>query len=172
MPTNHTATIAEHLYTTITAASLLLQHLNMAACCLAFLWISTSKSVHHPPPSDTQYDKDCHLSIDDNSIDNLQLLKVTIKQAKTDPFRVGEDLYLGATGTTICPVKGLLPYLTQCDHHKRPLFILEAGKYLTCQRLCSLLDGLPTKLQIDISKYNTYNFCIGAATTAKQANFR
>ena len=147
----------------------------MAACSLAFLWISTSKSVHHHPPSDTQYDKDCHLSINDNSIDdrgNLQLLKVTIKQAKTDPFCVGEDLYLGATGTTICPVKGLLPYLTLCDHHKGALFILEAGKYLTCQCLCSLLDGLPTKLQTDTSKYNSYNFCIGAATTAKQANFR
>ena len=131
----------------------------MAACCLAFLWISTSKLVHHHhhPPSDTQYDKDCHLSIDGNSIDNRdnqQLLKVTIKQAKTDPFRVGEDLYLKATGTTICPVKGLLPYLTLCDHHEGPLFILEAGKYLTCQCLCSLLDGLPTKLQIDTGKYN------------------
>ena len=62
----------------------------MAACCLAFLWISMSKSVHHHHlPSDTQCDKDCHLSIHDNSIDNrhnLQLLKVTIKQTKTDPF--------------------------------------------------------------------------------------
>ena len=128
----------------------------MAACCLAFLWISMSKSIHHHhhhhhhPPSDTQYDKDFHLSIDDNSIDNrdnLQLLKVTIKHAKTDPFHVGEDLYLGATGTTIWPVKGLLPYLTLCDHHKGPPFILEAGKYLTCQRLCSLLDHMPTSLQ-------------------------
>ena len=146
----------------------------MAACCLAlfgFLRACEFTTI----PSDTQYDKDCHLSIDDISIDNrdnLQLLKVTIKQSKTDPFRVGVDLYLGATGTTICPVKGLLPYLTLCSQHKGPLFILEAGKYLTCQHLCSLLDGLLTKLQIGTSKYNTYNFCIRAATTARQSNSR
>ena len=124
-------------------------------------------------PSDTQYNKNCHLSIDNISIDsrdNPQLLKVTIKQSKTDPFLVGVDLYLGASGVTICPVKELLPYLDLRDHHKGPLFILENGKYLTRQHLCSLLDGLLTKLQIDTSKYNTHSFRIRAATTAKQAN--
>ena len=90
-----------------------------AACCLAnfgFLWVGEFTT-----PSDTRYEKDCHLSIDDISIDsrdNLQLLKVTIKQSKTDPFRVGVDLYLWATGATICPVKGLLPYLALSGHHK------------------------------------------------------
>ena len=75
-----------------------------------------------------------------------------------------------ATGTTICHVKGLLPYLAMRGHHTGPLFILEDGKNLTRQRLCNLLDGLLTKLQIDTSKYNTHSFCIGAATTARQAN--
>ena len=40
-------------------------------------------------PSGTQYDKDCHISIDDISIvsrDNAQLLKVILKQSKTDPI--------------------------------------------------------------------------------------
>ena len=49
-------------------------------------------------PSDTQYDKDCHLFIDNSSIDsrdNPQLLKVTLKQSKTDPFRVSVDLSPG-----------------------------------------------------------------------------
>ena len=37
--------------------------------------------------SDIQYDKDCHMGIDDISIDsrdNPQLLKVTLKQSKID----------------------------------------------------------------------------------------
>ena len=67
------------------------------ACCLAFFgFLQVSEFT---APSDIWYDNDCHLSIDDISIDsrdNPQLLKVTIKQSKTDPFRVGVDLYLGS----------------------------------------------------------------------------
>ena len=113
----------------------------MAACCLAYFgFLRVSKFT---TPSDTQYDKDCNLSIDDISIDsrdNPQLLKVTLKQSKTDPFWVGIDLYLGATGATVCPVRGLLPYLPLRGHHKGPLCILEDGKYLTRQCLFTLLD--------------------------------
>ena len=145
--------------------------LTWAACYLAFFgFLRVSEFT---TPSDTQYDKDCHLSIDDISIDcrdNPQLMKVTLKQSKTDPFRVGVDLYLGATGATICPVRGLLPYLALRGHHKGPLFILEDGKYLTRQRLCTLLDSLLIKLRINTQNYNTHSFRIGAATTARQAN--
>ena len=141
------------------------------ACCLAFFgFLRVSEFT---TPSDTHYHKECHLSIDDISIDsrdNPQLLKVILKQSKTDPFRVGVDLYLGATGGTICPVKGLLPYLAVRGQYKGPLFILEYGKHLTRQHLCTLLNGLLTELHIDTRKYNTHSFHIGAATTARQAN--
>ena len=90
-----------------------------AAYCLAFFgFLRVSEFT---TPSDSQYDKDCHLSIDDISIhsrDNPQLLKVTLKQFKIDPFCVGVDFYLGATGGTICPVKVLLPYLAARCHYK------------------------------------------------------
>ena len=45
--------------------------------------------------SDTNYDKECHLSLADVSVDdcnNPQLLRVKIKQSKTDPFQRGVDL--------------------------------------------------------------------------------
>ena len=138
--------------------------LTWAACCLAFFgFLHMSEFT---TPSDTQYDKDCHLSIDDISIDsrdNPQLLKVTLKQSKTktDPFRVGVNLYLRATGAT---------WEKSSGHHKGPLFILEDGKYLTCQRLCTLLDSLLIKLRIDTQNYHTHSFCSRTATTARQAN--
>ena len=142
-----------------------------AACCLAFFgFVRVSKFT---TPSDTHYDKDCYLSIDDISIDsrdNAQLLKVTLKESKTDHFRVGVDLYLTATGGTICPVKALLPYLAMCGQYKGPLFNLEDGKYLTRQCLCTLLNGLLIELHIDTWKYNTHSFGIGATTTVRQAN--
>ena len=102
--------------------------------------------------------------------DNPQLVKVTLKQSKTDPFRKGVDLYLRTTGATICPVRGLLPYLALHGHHKGPRFILEDGRYLTHQHLCSILHSLLTPPQIDTQKYNTHNFRVGATTTARQAN--
>ena len=124
-----------------------------AACCLAFFgFLRVSEFT---TPSDTHYDRDCHLSIDDISIDsrdNPQLLKVTLKQSKTDPFRVGVDLYLGATGGTICPVKALLPYLAVCGQYKALLFILKDRKYLTRQCLCTLLNDLLNELHIDTRK--------------------
>ena len=142
-----------------------------AACrqtFFGFLWVSKFTT-----PSDTQYDKDCYLSIDDISIDsrdNPQLLKVNLKRSKTDSFQVGIEIYLGATSATIYPVKGLLPYLTVCGHSKGPLFILKDGKYLTQKCLCTLLNGLLIELHIKMQKYNTHSFRIGAAITARQAN--
>ena len=104
-----------------------------AACCLAFfgfLWVS-----EFTIPSNTSYDEECHLSPADISIDdrnNPQLLKLKIKQSKTDPSRRGVDIYLGATGTTLCPIKAILPYLAlRPNHHNGPLFIFEDGSSLT-----------------------------------------
>ena len=43
--------------------------------------------------------------------DNPRLLQVILKQSKANPFRKGVKLYIGATDSTICPVKAILSYL-------------------------------------------------------------
>jgi len=43
------------------------------------------------------------------------LLQVVIKQSKTDPFRRGVTIHLGATDTVICPVKVMVSYLALRD---------------------------------------------------------
>ena len=143
-----------------------------AACCLAFFgFLRVSEFTI---PSNTSYDKECHLSPADISIDdrnNPQLLKVKIKQSKTDPFWRGVDVYLGATGTTLCPIKAILPYLAlRPNHHNGPLFIFEDGCSLTRQCFSSILDNLLSRLGFDTTQYNTHSFRIGAATTAAQSN--
>ena len=143
-----------------------------AACCLAFFgFLRVSEFTI---PSDNSYDDECHLSPADVSVDdhnNPQLLRVTIKQSKTDPFRRGVDIYLGATGTTLCPIKAMLPYLAlRPKHFNGPLFILENGHGLTRQHFSSILDTLLSQLGFDSTQYNTHSFRIGAATTAAQAN--
>ena len=143
-----------------------------ATYCLAFfgfLWVS-----EFTIPSNTRYDEECHLSSADISIDNHnnpQILKVKIKQSKTDSFRRRVDIYLGTTGTTLCLIKAILPYLAlRPNHHNGLLFIFEDGHSLTYQRFSSNLDNLLSRHGFDTTQYNTHSFRIGTATTAAQAN--
>ena len=142
-----------------------------AACCLAFFgFLRVGEFI---VPADDQYDESCHLSLSSISVDsrvNPQLLKIIIKQSKTDPFRKGVSVFLGATGENLCPVRGILPYLAIRGTHLGPLFIFEDGRSLIRHRFSSALNGLLNQLHMDTQSYNTHSFRIGAATTARQAN--
>ena len=81
-----------------------------AACCLCFFGFLRSGEIC--TPSDSSYDPSCHLSpgdISSNDPSNPSVLRVNIKQSKTDPFRHGVYIIVGATGESLCPVAGALP---------------------------------------------------------------
>lgn len=81
-----------------------------------------------------------HLSWGDVAIDNPtvpSVLRVTIKQSKTDPFRKG--VLFGKTGTDVCPVMALLGYMVARGSQDGPLFMFKDGRYLTRQRLVEAL---------------------------------
>lgn len=142
-----------------------------ATCCMAFFGFLRVSEFTVPNQGD--YDESTHLSLNDISIDNRcnpRLVKVHIKQAKTDPFRQGVDIYLGATDNPICPVSGILPYLAVRGTQPGPLFITNDGKYLTRLLFSTRIDALLESLHVDTSQYNTHSFRIGAATTAAQAH--
>ena len=84
------------------------------AYCLAFFgFLHVSEFT---TPNLTGYNPSVHLSLQDVSIDsreNPSVLKVNIKQSKTDPFRRGIQIYLGATNSDICPIFGILSYLAR-----------------------------------------------------------
>ena len=141
-----------------------------AACCLAFFGFLRSSEFTTPSQSD--YDPEIHLSIQDLAVDNKanpQLLKVIIKQSKTDPFRQGVSLFLGRTDSTICPVRAVLPYLVARGNHPGPLFIMRDGKNLTRQLFSTSLDAILQELHLEKGHYNTHSFRIGAATSAREA---
>ena len=57
-------------------------------------------------PSDSAYDESAHLCFKDvtvDSIQNPQALRIRLKASKTDPFRVGVDIFVGKTGNELCP---------------------------------------------------------------------
>ena len=109
-----------------------------AACCIGFFGFL--RAGEFTVPGDDAYDPTVHLSHEDIAVDNPvkpRVVRITIKQSKTDPFRKGVDLYLGRTFADLCPVISLLNYLLIANATKGPLFRFKDGRLLTRQQLVS-----------------------------------
>ena len=141
-----------------------------AMCCLAFFgFLRVSKFTI---PGDSTYDPACHLSLNDIAVDsraNPRLLQLLLKQSKTDPFKQGATVHLGATDNPVCPVKAVLSYLEKRSTRPGPLFITSEGKGWTRRMFCASLKSVLHKLKLDQHSYNTHSFKIGAATSASLA---
>ena len=101
-----------------------------------------------------------------NSHTAPSMFSVKIKQSKTDPFRVGVHIYLGATQAEVCPVKALLDYFQVRSPDPGPLFVFQSGKPLSRQDLVLNLHEALVREGIPPSNYQGHSFRIGAATTA------
>ena len=120
-------------------------------------------------PGNEEYDPFGYLSIQDIAADDLKhpsLLRITIKQSKTDSFCKGVDLFVAKTGSLLCPVAPMLNYLCARGMADGPLFKFADGRGLTRQRFISAVHEGLDKAGIDSSKYSGHSFLIGAATTA------
>ena len=141
-----------------------------AAACTGFFGFL--RAGEFTVPSASSYDKEVHLNLHDLATDSHicpSLFRVRLKQSKTDPFRQGADIYLGATGATICPVRALWSYLAKRGPAPGPLFVFNSGTPLT---RTALVDHLHQALQhsaFEPNLYNGHSFRIGAATTAAKA---
>lgn len=122
-------------------------------------------------PSNTAYDDGAHLSFQDvtvDSLDNPQLLKVRVKASKTDPFRVGVDIYIGRTNCPLCPVASVLSYMTIRGSRPGPLFAFSDGSPLTRARFVVKVKDALAAAGVDNSCYSGHSFRSGAATTAAE----
>lgn len=57
------------------------------------------------------FDPSVHLGVNDialNSVKSPSILRVMIKQLKTDPFPRGVELYVGHSNSNLCPVAAIL----------------------------------------------------------------
>ena len=141
-----------------------------AACCTAFFGLL--RSGEFTVPSLHQYDPTTHLSLSDVSLDDRhvpQIVRLHIKQSKTDIYRNGTYIYLGRTDHNICPVQAIVSYLAIRGKHPGPLFMLPDSAMLTRNMFASLLKEILSQLNLDTQQYNTHSFRIGGATAAKHA---
>ena len=130
-----------------------------AACCLCFFGFLRAGEM--TVPSDAEFDPKVHLCISDIALDDCRrpgLLRIMIKQSKTDPFRKGVALFVGRTGTTLCPIAALLDYLVVRGSAPGPLFSFADGRLLTRSRFVEKVrDGLK-RAGIDQTKYCGHSF--------------
>ena len=125
-------------------------------------------------PSDTEYDPSTHLSISDLAVDshqNTSSISVTIKASKTDLFRQGITIFLGATGTTLCPVKAIQAYTAVRGTDVGPLYYFQNKRLLTRERFEKELRLALSKAGIDPDIYAGHSFRIGAAPKCPQNGY-
>ena len=132
-----------------------------AACSLAFFrFLRVSEFT-----CSGSFDPLVHLSFSDVSCDTSGSLHLFIKTSKTDPFRRGLSLSIGASGKPICAVSAVRRYLQVRGHAPGPLFVLSDGSPLTPVVVNCWLGAILSNVGIR-GTYSSHSFRIGAATTA------
>ena len=138
-----------------------------AVCCMCFYGFLRSGEV--TLTSGQEYDHEADLSEGDVALDDLvkpTVVRVHIKASKTDPFRQGVFVYLGATGNDLCPVAAVPAYLAVRGRDPGPFFRFVSGTALMREALVRQLRAALSQFDMDVSQYSGHSFRIGGATTA------
>ena len=140
-----------------------------AACTLCFFGFFRSEEIVIPTLG--AFDQGTHLTFDDVTVDNLQnprLLRVRLKESKTDPFRKGIDVFVGRTEDDLCPVAAVLKYMVKRKKGPGPFFRFCNGQPLTRPRLVIEVKRALTRAGVNSDHYSGHSFRSGAATAAAE----
>ena len=139
----------------------------MGGCVIVFFGFMRSGEI--TTPTESAYDKGAHLSFSDVTVDSIhspQMLRVRIKASKTDPFRIGVEIFLGRTENDLCPVTAVLAYMVKRGSGPGPFFRFTSGASLTRAKLVIEVKKALAAAGVDCSAYSGHSFRIGSATTA------
>ncbi len=141
----------------------------MGSLHYVLLWLLQIRRDHNSH-SRLSFDPGAHLTFNDVTVDSLQvpqLLRVRLKASKTDPFRVGVDVFIGKTDDDLCPVAAVLAYMVRRGHgpvHSSS----QDGSPLTRPRLVAEVKQSLEKAGVVSRAYAGHSFWSGAATTAAE----
>ena len=141
-----------------------------ATCCTAYFGLLRVSKFTASSRNHSNLFTDLLLS--DIAIDSHvspQVIRITLKQSKTDQYRQGTHINLGRTSHPVCPVKALIHYLDRRGGRPGSLFMLPNNQLLTRATFSAALNGIFQKLNIYPHNFNTHTFRISAATSARQA---
>ena len=96
--------------------------------------------------------------------------EVSIKASKTDVFRKGVTVVLGATGKKLCPVATILQFMSNprpaAASPRGSFFVFSDGSALTRAKVVKEMRAALEARGIRPSDYAGHSFRIGTATTA------
>ena len=96
-------------------------------------------------------------------------VRLRLRRAKTDPFGRGVEIYLGVSGTAVCPVAALMRYLAVRPPGDGQLFVWENSRPLTRTTFVTHLRRRLQSAGLDMSQFSGHSLRIGAATSAAAA---
>ena len=138
-----------------------------SACLLAFFGLLRVSEFTTSPP----FDPARHLAPTDVEFlpgDPSPGIRLRIKVSKTDPVGAGHCLYIGVTGTHLCPVRALRSYLARCGSGAGPLFVWADRSPLTADQVNHFLRVILSRAGV-VGPFSSHSFRIGAATSAAAA---
>ena len=139
-----------------------------AACCLGFYgFLRVGKFTVRDLSSPLNPDIISVLDISRAPGDPPNYICIHLRVSKTDPFGRGVHVYLGRTGSVICPVATSLSFVAVCPSHLTgPLLRFLDGSTLTRTFLISAVKRALAAAGVNPSRYSGHSFRIGAATSA------
>ena len=121
-------------------------------------------------PSTHSFNPKQHLTIKDVTI-HQSTVQLRLKCSKTDQFRRGATIIIGASKQDICPVQITKQFLHLRKHaHKSDaIFRLRDGSLLTRPRLQAIIRNTLHSLKLPAELFGTHSLRIGSATAAAEA---
>ena len=137
-----------------------------AACCLGYFGLL--RASEFTVPNLASFSPSLHLSVDDISVDSMvspSCMRVNIKGSKTDPFRQGCYVHIGAGHLPPCALSALMAYLSLRGNSAGPLFLFQDGRPLSRATVTEWLRQIMASARVP-DNFSSHSFCIGAATVA------
>ena len=146
---------------------------------LLMLWAAAALCFHGffragelTVPSIHGFDPKRHLAWGDIAVDNQKspsVLRVHLKQSKTDQLGKGVGVFIGRTDTKICPVRAFLDYVSVRGCSQDSFFKFSDGVPLTKSKFTERVRSVLQELGLPYGSFAGHSFRIGAVTAAAKA---
>lgn len=135
----------------------------MWKCLVLMAFFGLMRVSEYVCPTSSSFDPSLHLSAQDIKFQpDSNLVSITIKASKTDPFRAGTQVRLVAIGNAFCPVMAIKQYHRLRGSRSGPFFVLLHGDFVTRRYVSAFVRiSLPHSIDLD-----THSFRIGGASAA------
>ena len=123
-------------------------------------------------PTAGSFVQEHHLAWGDVAADSEKrpsIIRVHLKKSKTDQIGKGVDVYLGRTGSSICPVEAVVAYVAVRGDSPGCFFRFEDQSPLTKSRFVARVRQALLELGLPYDNFAGHSFRIGAATAAAGA---